>query len=64
MRNFLWIHITFENNLVIKNFLRNISRGVVGSVLIKISPSNIFPIMLSVERFHQNCWVTFGSCES
>ena len=34
---------------------QNISRGVLGSVLINISPSNIFPTILLLERFYQNC---------
>ena len=43
--------ITFE----LHEILQNISRKVVGNVLINISPSNIFSNMLSFERFHQNC---------
>ena len=33
--------------------LQNISRRIVGNVLIIISPSNILPILLKPERFHQ-----------
>ena len=34
---------------------QNIWRRVVGSSLRNISPSNIFPTILSSERSHQNC---------
>ena len=34
---------------------QNISRRVVGNVLVNISPSNISLTMLSPARFHQNC---------
>ena len=33
----------------------NISRRVVDSVLIDVFPSNIFQILLLLERYHQNC---------
>ena len=35
--------------------LQNISRRVVGNVLINISPSDILPILLKPERFRQKC---------
>ena len=40
--------------------LQNICRRDVGSVLINISSSNIFPTMLSLKRFHQNRQAAFG----
>ena len=49
--------------LELKMISQNISRRVVGSVLINISPSNIFPTMLLLERFHQACQAVFGHCE-
>ena len=36
---------------------------VVGIFLIPISFSNVFPILLLPERFHQNCPADFGHCE-
>ena len=45
--------------LELRMILQNISRGVVGSVLMNISPSNILPIVLKSERFHQNCQAGF-----
>ena len=54
----LWT-ITFELRMI----LQNISRRVVGNVLINISPSNILPIMLKPVNFHQHCQAGFGRCE-
>ena len=45
------LKITLELTMI----LQNISRRVVGNVLISISPSNSFLNMLSLKRFHQNC---------
>ena len=36
-------------------YLKNIWRRIVGNVLINISPSIIFPTVLSLARLHQNC---------
>ena len=41
--------------------LRNISRRVVGNVVIHISPSNIFPTLHLTGRFNQNFQAAFGS---
>ena len=35
--------------------LQNISRRVVGNVLINISPSKLFLDVISLQRFYQNC---------
>ena len=43
--------------LELTTILQNISSRVVGSVLMNISPSNIFQTMLSPERFNQSCQV-------
>ena len=41
--------------LKLRMILQNISRGVVGNVLINVSPSNIFLTLLLPAIFHQNC---------
>ena len=45
------LEITLELTMIFKN----ISRRVVGNVLINISPSKVFLNMRSLQRFHQNC---------
>ena len=49
--SFIVVTITDKRRVI----LENIWRRVVGSVLIKISPSNIFISMLSPEKIHQIC---------
>ena len=44
--------------------LENISRRVVVSVLMDISPSNIFLIMLLLERYQQNSQAVLGTLGS
>ena len=39
----------------VKNHFTKYLRGIVGNVLINISPINILPIMLYAARCHQNC---------
>ena len=40
------------------------SIGIVGIVLINISPSNIFKSLLLLERYHSNCQTAFGRFEN
>ena len=47
---------------MLRNVLQNIWRGIVGSVIDNIFPSNIFPTLLFPARFHQNCQAAFGHC--
>ena len=58
----VWIHHTFDNNLGIIGGLKNIWRIDIDGVLFNISPSNIFPTMLSPARFHQRYQATFCHC--
>ena len=51
----IWIYNIFHDNLNLSNILKNIWRGVLCKVLIDISPSNIFPTLLSACIFHQKC---------
>ena len=52
------LKITLELTLI----LLNISRRVVGNILINISPSNIFSTMFLLARLHQKCQAALGRC--
>ena len=47
--------IILKITLELIRILQNISRRVVGNVLINISPSTIFLDMISLQRFYQHC---------
>ena len=60
LETFVCIYDTVDNNSEINDDFTK-TFGVVGnSFLINISSSNIFSIMLSIERFHQNCQAAIG----
>ena len=52
--------ITLEVGMI----LQNIWKRIVCIVRINISPSNIFPFMLSLESYPQHCQATFWHCKN
>ena len=56
---------TYDNNFGIENKSQNLLSRVefVGSVLIKIYPSNVFRTSLSLEYIQPNRQAAFGRCE-
>ena len=59
----VWIYNTFNNILEIRYGFTKYLTGVVGRVLVNISPANIFRPMFSPVRFKQKCQSVLGSCE-
>ena len=53
------LKITLELTMI----LQNIWGGVVGNVVINITPSNIFPKMRLIEKYIRNCQACFGLFE-
>ena len=60
-KTIIWIYDTFQNNLENAYCFTNICWRDIGSLMVNISPSNIFSIMLLLDRFYQICQAPLAS---